>query len=263
MSPGEKNDKNEKSVFLPRLRDLCRAAENGRPAATHFLTPEENAEAVKCLKYEYPGLPFEVFGGYPDAERCLILLGDERYYRDKDKYIRAVKADTSGYGALSHRAVLGSVLSCGIVRESVGDIVLPDGEGSKEAVIFCSPVAAEAICGGPEALCRIGRDPVKVSFCSPDEVSGIRKVFLPVEVTVASDRLDCVAAALSGLSRDDVREYLRRGDIMLDHARTEKPDADVAEGSVISIRGKGKFRIDSYDGTTRKGRLRLKASKYG
>jgi RNA-binding protein YlmH len=55
---------------------------------------------------------------------------------------------------------------------------------------------------------------------------------------------------------------VRSGIVELDYEAVEDCSATVDAPAVISVRGYGKFAVHSFDGTTRKGRIRLVAGKY-
>lgn len=161
----------------------------------------------------------------------------------------------SGYKKLTHRDYMGSVLALGIKRSFVGDILVDD-EG---AYVFCDCKISEYIVTN---LTRVGRDAITVKKTVLPTGFAAQKRTEPVTDTVASMRADCVIAALINCSRERAKEYLRAGLCELDYEVLYKPDAAVAAGSIISVRGKGKFIIRGTDGVTRSGRLRLFAEKY-
>ena len=90
----------------------------------------------------------------------------------------------------------------------------------------------------------------------------IKREFQSVSDTVASARFDCVVSALCGLSREKAQGIIRIGEAELDYFTEDRPDRTVGEGSIISVRGYGKFVVVSLSEQTKKGRLRLLANKY-
>ena len=92
-------------------------------------------------------------------------------------------------------------------------------------------------------------------------LAGTRRL-QPISDTVASERLDCVVAALCNLSREKAQMTVRSGLCELDYEAVEDCSATVTAPAVISVRGYGKFAVHAFDGTTRKGRVRLVAGKY-
>lgn len=155
---------------------------------------------------------------------------------------------------LSHRDILGSLMALGIKRETVGDILIEEGR----AVAFVSDDVKEYILDQVEKIGRVGVNITDgCTFPLPEgdkleEFTG----------TAASDRIDCVAAALCGLSRSKVCELIAAGLITVNSVPVSKPTKSVAAGDVISVRGKGRYIAVSLDGRTKKDRIVIKYKKY-
>jgi RNA-binding protein YlmH len=79
---------------------------------------------------------------------------------------------------------------------------------------------------------------------------------------VASSRLDCVVAAVCSLSRERARAVVESGLVELDFECEERADRAINPPCVISVRGFGRFKINSVSDKTKKGRYRLLAQKY-
>ena len=162
----------------------------------------------------------------------------------------------SGYKKLSHRDYLGSVLSLGIDRSVVGDIVLSSEAGG--AYIFCDGGIADFIA---MELTRVGRDTVKVKRVEIGEDFAPKRALSHVSDTVASARVDCVVAALCNLSREAAQGAVRSGLVEVDFEPEERVDTVLEPPITVSVRGYGRFILRSFDGETKKGRLRLKADQ--
>ncbi len=80
--------------------------------------------------------------------------------------------------------------------------------------------------------------------------------------TVSSLRLDCVVASICSVSRNEALELINDGRVVRNSFTQQKPTLKVANGDVISVRGKGKFEIVSADELSKKGRIILKYTKY-
>ena len=80
--------------------------------------------------------------------------------------------------------------------------------------------------------------------------------------TVSSLRFDSVLASAFSLARGKAAALIESGRAELDHALCQKPDKPVSEGSILSVRGLGRARLDSVDGTTKKGRIGITVSRF-
>ena len=80
--------------------------------------------------------------------------------------------------------------------------------------------------------------------------------------TVSSLRLDAVLAGAYRLSRSEASELIRAGLVKLNHIPCERVDAPVEEGSMLSVRAKGRVLLKKIDGMTRKQRIGLTFFRY-
>ena len=260
--------KNEFDILFARIDDICRRAERGELGVSCFISPrEQHFVASHLAAMGMSGRCF-AYGGYEGAERRRIYIlpdyvGEVSSYEEIEpfedkKAIAAISVRGSGYKKLTHRDYLGSLLSLGIEREVLGDIVFTDAE-RQQAIIFCDSVIAEFILS---ELKRVGNDAVKVGYAEIDKDFSPLREFAHISDTVASPRIDCIVAALCSLSRDKASAAVSAGLVEVDFESEERPDRTVSAPCTISVRGYGKFRINSVSEQTRRGRLRLDADKY-
>ncbi len=263
MADTRKND-----ALYARLEDLCRSAEQGMLGESCFLSPAELHFAREYLARSAKSGEFLEWGGYESAERRKIYILpeyalDARSYDELREYgfegtVAAVKIVGSGYCRLCHRDFLGAVLGLGLERQAVGDIAFFDGE-RPWAIVICESSIADFIA---DELKKIGNDTVRAEKTEIDKNFSVPRQFVHISDTVASARVDCVVASLCSLSRDKARQSVLSGTVEVDYEREERPDRAVCAPCVISVRGYGKFRVNSVSEPTRKGRLRLDADKY-
>lgn len=261
MSLGEADER-----LLSRAADLLERARRGEITHTRFLTPGEQRRVTQNLKCDAEELC--AFGGYASAERQRIffLPGYLAELEEADRAacleeafadcVIALEIRGSGYRELTHRDFLGALLHLGVERDAIGDVCVtaPD-----RAVLFCDRVMVDFFV---EHLERVANDAVRLQVVTvPPDFDGGRQ-FVEVSDTVASPRADAVVAALANLSRERAQALLKQGMVEIDYAPEERADRTVAAGSVIVIRGVGKFIVRSLSDKTRKGRFRLLADRY-
>ena len=254
------------TVLLARLDDMCRTAEEGSLGVSCFLSPRELHFSKAHLSRK--GALFVEWGGYEDAERKKIFVlpeymggvSDTAGFEDYgfEAGITAVTVKGSGYKKLNHRDFLGSILGLGLQRSVVGDIFLLDGDVPK-AVVICEKNAARFLC---DTLVKVGSDTVSVSLAGLSEIKAPERKFAHINDTLASPRADCVVAALCSLSREKARVAVVNGLFEVDYEICERPDRTLTAPCTVTVKGYGKFRINSLCDKTKKGRLRLDADKY-
>ncbi len=265
----------QKDLFEARVLDAIEKYEKGAVAHLAFLTPGECKRAERVLRTAGVFEQAWRFGGYASAERaCLFLLpeyltdclslpldecGSEEVCallgEEVTDAVCAVKIKGSGFRTLTHRDYLGSILGLGIARDAIGDVAVQDAHS---AVVFCPRALAQFLMTSLE---RVGSDAVRVSLYVPDEHFTDGRKYQPVSDTVSSARLDCVVAALCNLSREAAQTAVRTGMVEVDFEVAERTDLILSPPVTVSVRGHGRFILRSFDGETRKGRLRLRADR--
>ena len=258
-------------LLAARIDDHLRQAERGELECGNFLTPAEAAEAKIILRERRAADRVFFFGGYKDAERRRMIFipsyladldGDAEekaglYCADELALaVCSLMIKGSGFRNLSHRDYLGSLLALGIERREIGDIVVLD---EHEAIVFCTDKIRDYLLTSLE---RIATDRVTVSKYSIPEDFAVEKKTVKITDTVASPRFDCVIGALLNLSREKAQNLINSGLCEVDHLPEIRVDRQIEAGAVISARGYGKFSVISFDGETRRGRIRMSAEKY-
>lgn len=271
----------EERLLLAHTEDLLARAE-GSIVSGEFLNLGEQylvrAFLEQCGKTEHTDYVF--FGGYPFAERRILFLFPSyiadslSYFSDavstddpptdaaatmcrEESAICALKITGSGYKVLTHRDYLGSLLALGIERSVIGDIAVLDDH---TAILFVKHAMAEYL---TTALERIGADKVHIRPLSDDEgmhTPDTRRWEIFSD-TVASLRLDGITAAAANLSRDKAKQLVTGGMVDVDFRPCDAPDTELAPGTYLSIRGHGRFLFAEVDGTSKKGRIRIRIKK--
>lgn len=251
-------DNKQQTLFYQRLAELCdRCRERYSPEFTNFLDGRELADAKHFLASQNE-VRVVCYGGFPDAERCVVGVFPEVIYSensDEDLFemfdIKGVVVKGSGFSQFAHRDVLGSVLALGVKRETMGDIYV-DGE-DKCAYICMMNVAAHFVC---EELDFVARDKVRCSLVGCNMLPVPERKFSVIAGTVASERLDCIIALVTKLSREKAKVLVNSGLVSVNHFPETKCDAILCQNDLLSVRGYGRFKVAELGDMTRKGRTR-------
>ena len=190
------------------------------------------------------------YGGFEDAERrMLVFLPDWlEEVPEADGPVCVLRVSVpKGAPKLTHRDYLGSLLALGVERTVIGDILVR-GDG---ADILVSADMAEFLA---QHYVQAGRVNL---HCEALPVSQLRPAVYEVKEvrdTVASLRLDSIAASMFSLSRGRAQEAIRQGLVSVNNRQILKPDHFLAEGDKVSLRGKGKAVLTQIGGKSRKDR---------
>lgn len=271
----------EERLLLAHTEDLLNRADGGTVSGDFLNLGEQflvRAFLMQCGKTE--NLDFAFFGGYPSAERQMLFLfppylADTLQYLTDDAGQPVLPSDAaalmcaeehvlcalqiigSGYRTLSHRDYLGSLLALGIERSVIGDIAVLDDH---TAVLFVKAAMADYL---TTALERIASDKVHVRLLSEDEARQTpdTRKWEVFSDTVASLRLDGIVAAAVNLSRDKAKQLVTGGFVDVNFRPCDAPDTELTPGTYLSIRGHGRYFFSDVDGTSKKGRIRIRLKK--
>ena len=243
----------ERRLLVSRLFDLSAAAEKtGRLAYGRFMTPPEYAFAQTVAVNG--GLSAVFDGGFDGAERvCAMFLPEwgEKELKSREDYpLCALTIACLGEKSLSRRDFLGALLGLGLKREMLGDIIV--GEGSAEAVVFHE--IADFIVYNLE---KVGSSRVRAGRSGLSSLSRAQESGRMIYGTVASVRLDAVARLAYNISREDAKELIASGGIMVNHTVVLDPDRRLSAGDLLSVRGYGRARLAEAGELTKKGRIKV------
>ena len=239
------------SIMFAHIYDMALKAEKqGRCVYGDFLS--ENS--ISTLLSRKSLLPLEpvLFGGVEDAERCMV-----GFIPDCENAlfpISAVKITSPHLKSLTHRDVLGSMLSKGIKREKCGDIIMNDDE-------FYLLVHSDIASFLSDSLEKIGRVGVKSRLVELCDVKTVPKKLSPVTGTVSSLRLDAVISLFTGKGRSAAAELIGAGYVFVNGICAEKNDMHLHGDETISVRGFGKG-ILSVGGKSKKDRIFITVNKF-
>lgn len=244
----------EEAVFAARIEDLCSLCDrNNVPKFSGFLDLRQQ----KISEYAASGvLPnaFTFYGGYEGAERKMFGVFPD-YIQDKNARFPMSYIKISHPRPLTHRDFLGSLMSLGIKREIIGDILV----GEQDSFIILQTSMCDYIL---DNINKIGNVGVKLSLCEANEVIFSENRFEEKTEIVSSMRLDCVISALTNKSRSESEKLISSERVVVNNETITSCSKNVSEGDIISIRSFGKYIAGPCNSKTKKGRLVLSYKKY-
>ncbi|MDO4732077.1 MAG: YlmH/Sll1252 family protein [Bacillota bacterium] len=221
---------------------------------TEFLSLAEQ-DSLSRFPLGKNAAPLHFWGGFPEAERKLACFGSPElcgYEEEPPLCYIEIKARQARFAEqLSHRDFLGALLSLGLRRSLLGDILIYENRG----YLICFAHMGSFIL---EQLQQVRRTSV---FCSLVDVLPDVSLLLPEPqgFQVASERLDALLAAVYHLSRSESQLLVSRGRAAVNDRECLSGDTLLQQGDRVSLRGYGRFLYEGAVGSTRKGRLRVSA----
>ena len=242
----------EERFLAAHISDLQRlSAKSGVPRFSAFLNEREAVVAARAVK----GEP-EFFGGYDGAARTICGFFEDTYAEEMPHEemfpVRAVTFSFRRCDKPAHRDFLGAMLALGIKRELLGDILVAEDY----AVVFCHETAEDMIYH-VDKVGRVGVNAEKGVTKPLPEVKTKK-----IDASVSSLRLDCIVSAAVNVSRERSAALIKAGQVNADFLPCLNVSAELSEGTVISVRGSGRYRLSGISGETRRGRLRVVIEKF-
>ncbi|GAB4320439.1 MAG: photosystem II S4 domain protein [Leptolyngbyaceae cyanobacterium] len=224
--------------------------------ATDFLSPPELAE-VREVFSRLTEVHLMAWGGYPQAERQRLAIARAELPLDTDS-VALTALEIAGnflFDPATHRDFLGALLGTGIVREKVGDILVLGERGAQAIVV---PEIAEFL---EMNLTQVRSVPVKTRRLELSELK-IREPKKKELTTVeASMRLDAIASAGFGMSRNKMAEMISAGDVRVNWKEITSASHPMKSGDLIAIRGKGRVEVGEV-AVTKKDRYRVQLTRW-
>ena len=248
---------NEEDRFLfSKIYDKLTAAEQRNiPGFTGFLSPREQVLTKQMLI----GMELHFWGGHPDSERnvCCWLPSylDADWIRTDEGPVAAVHAEFYNRDKLTHRDILGSLMGCGLKRETIGDIYISDGHCDILAVRDMVPYLLDNFISA-------GRTKLSLKQIPQEEIFVPEKTVKQVRDTVSSLRLDSIVGSGFGMSRGKSCDLIAAGKVSVNDLPCIKPDKILCEGDKISARGYGKVLLQEVGGRTKKDRISIILERY-
>lgn len=197
-------------------------------------------------------LKVDTSGVFEECERRVISFNN--LYEVPYPIVMLVVESNSSFNELTHRDYLGAILSLGMEREKIGDIVI----NNNKAYV---PVIEDIWSYIYNNLTKIGKTPVTVKIIEDNsEVPVVR--FQEDVVIVTSLRIDNFVGKLAKISRGKAIELIDTGKVLVNYSKVKSKSQDISKDTRITIRGIGKFIVGDIVGETKSGKQRVIIKKY-
>lgn len=246
----------EGEEIVIKLVDAAEAVNKTRKfRVTDFLDPY-GCEIAETVAAQYDGISVNFGGGYIGAERQCACFVHEDFMGKPAYNIAVIKATWNDkFYRLSHRDVLGSLMGLGINRNQLGDLLVTLGC----VKVICTQKMADFIL---QNLVKIGSATVSCELDSLDSIAPKEERCKEITSTVASLRIDSIAASGFGSSRSKMANNIETDKLKLNWQSVKSASQSVKEGDIISIRGRGRLEVAEIRGKTKKGRTVVLLKRY-
>ncbi len=211
---------------------------------------------IHCTNYMF-------YGGNDDVERTVVIFYPEKFnenimeknYKQIMSIVQIIlpKDLTRKY---THRDYLGGLMKLGIKREKIGDIIV--FEGGADIIVLNEKL--DFIVTNLSNLTRFSKANITIK-----EINELHEVEVKTEIVqiiISSLRLDNIVSEIAKTSRTKAEEIIRQGRVFVNFENITKDSKMLKELDIITIRGKGRFKIVDVERNTKKGKLVVNVEKY-
>ena len=255
--------KQEDKILLAQILDKIEfSMQREKLEYTDFLDMYQ----ISLVKSFMKKIDFEnyiLYGGFENAERNVLIIYPDKYNenmieKNYSKIIKVIRItlNEEERGKYSHRNYLGGIVKVGMKREKVGDILVSD-DG---ADILVKDETAETLKQELGTLTRFENSKIGII-----DLQDLRQQEIKVEelsIIVPSLRLDNFVSDFAKTSRSKASQIIDSERVFINGQNETKASKQVKLGDIITIRGKGRFVVKEFSGTTRSGRTVVKIEKY-
>lgn len=246
--------------FRPEEREILtllnskfeQASNNYYAVLTDFLNPREQ-KMIESLSGRYPDITVHYYGGGNNSERerlRAILLPEYFLHSADDFEITVFEVSyPDKFVTLSHRNLLGAIMSIGVDRAIIGDIV----NGDKIQFAVTSPFKELF----KRELTKIKNAPLKLTEIPHSEFIDSNVNMKPAAILSSSYRLDSIVSLVLKEGRAKSKERVEKEKVKVNHSIVDEPSFIIETGDIISVRGFGRFIVTEQIAETKKGKYRL------
>jgi len=253
----QSNDK----LLISKIIDKIKFSKN-RMTNSEFLNEYQISIVEKELK-KIGASKYFFEGGYENAESKILVaypetLGEDIAKENIKNILKAIKIEIPNEicGELQHRDYLGTVMSFGLVRERIGDIIVYEDS----AYIIVLDENSNYLKSSFEYEKRFKK--AKISIIDVNEIKTKPIEFEEIIISVNSIRLDSVISEIIKTSRRIAQEFLEEEKVSINYEVETKSTKTIKEKDILIIRGKGKFIVDEFLGKNKKDKEIIKIKNY-
>lgn len=260
-----KYDNEEDKLLVSRVLDKLEFVQKKNSIeTTDFLDMHQKTVAEKVLKSQKI-TNYICYGGYSNAERVMIIIYPEKLedvfnnnQYDFNNIVRVIRVilPNEMKGKYSHRDYLGAVIKVGLKREKVGDIIVNlDG-----ADLIVSKDISKYIVDSFKELTRFSKSDIYEESIEKLNITEPKTEVL--NIIIPSMRMDSIVSELIRTSRSKALEIINAERVFVNSEVITKNSKMLKENDMITVRGKGRFKIIKILNSTKKGNLVLEVEKY-
>ncbi|MCT2595451.1 YlmH family RNA-binding protein [Staphylococcus warneri] len=240
----------EEQSLIDILIDKCEQAERHySPVLTTFLDPR-GQYILEVISGSYDDLKVH-FNGGPRAERQRAVIAPSYYEPDESDFeLTLIEIHyPEKFVTIQHQHVLGTLMSLGIDRNQLGDIIVG------ERIQFVLTKALESFI--MLEFTRIKGATIKLNSIPLEDMIQSEENWKIQSSTVSALRLDVVLKDMINKSRSIAKQLIEKKRVKVNHTIIDSPDFQLEMNDLLSIQGFGRAQVTDIGGRTKKDKIHI------
>ncbi|WP_454307425.1 YlmH family RNA-binding protein [Staphylococcus hominis] len=242
--------RNEEQPLIDQLLDKCEQVnQQYAPVLTSFLDPR-GQYILEVIVGSFEDMKVSYFGGQ-SAERKRAIIAPS-YFEPTEGDFEEVLIQINypeKFVSIQHQHVLGTLMSLGIEREQVGDILVGD------TIQFVLTKQLESYI--MMELTKIKGATVKLDSIPFEDMIQSKENWNIHHSTVSALRLDVVLKEMIRKSRSIAKQLIEKKRVKVNHTLIDSPDFQLQNNDLLSIQGFGRAQIIDIGGKTKKEKVHI------
>lgn len=216
---------------------------------TSFLDPREQY-ILKVIVGSFEDMKVSYFGGQ-SVERKRAIIAPSYFEPTEDDFEEVLIQINypEKFVSIQHQHVLGTLMSLGIEREQVGDILVGD------TIQFVLTKQLESYI--MMELTKIKGATVKLDSIPFKDMIQSKENWNIHHSTVSALRLDVVLKEMIRKSRSIAKQLIEKKRVKVNHTLIDSPDFQLQNNDLLSIQGFGRAQIVDIGGKTKKEKVHI------
>ena len=216
---------------------------------TSFLDPR-GQYILEVIVSSFEDMKVSYFGGQ-SAERKRAIIAPSYFEPTEDDFEEVLIQINypEKFVSIQHQHVLGTLMSLGIEREQVGDILVGD------TIQFVLTKQLESYI--MMELTKIKGATVKLDSIPFKDMIQSKENWNIHHSTVSALRLDVVLKEMIRKSRSIAKQLIEKKRVKVNHTLIDSPDFQLQNNDLLSIQGFGRARIVDIGGKTKKEKVHI------
>lgn len=255
-----KQQKADDNLLIAKVKDKIKFVEaRNRFENTDFLDLSQQQELQELMAKEKVN-NYEFFGGYDNSDRKILIIYPNNFtpsnsIHNQIMLVVRVTLPKELNGQYEHKTYLGALMKIGLKREKVGDILVRENG----ADIIIAKEIENFIITNINSLTRFQK--AKIESLPVEDLEYIKPEKTIIKINVPSMRLDCIVGELAKCSRSEASKIIQDERVFINFKVELRGTRTIQENTIITIRGKGRFKLTQIIGQTKSGRINLEIEK--